>query len=62
MKTASIAIFAIGAIMLVTHLFQKLVTGTGSADAEDAMAILVLAGVARILFNTPTRTNHEHQG
>ena len=59
MKTASIAIFAIGALMLVVHLFQKLVTGTGSADAADAMAILVLAGVARILFQdskTTTKT------
>ena len=62
MKTTSIAIFAIGALMLVVHLFQKLVTGTGSADATDAMAILVLAGVAHILFNTSNRTNHEHQG
>lgn len=59
MKTTSIAIFAIGALMLVVHLFQKLVTGTGSADAADAMAILVLAGVARILFQdskTTTKT------
>lgn len=59
MKTTSIAIFAIGAIMLVIHLFQKLVTGTGSADAADAMAILVLAGVARVLFQdskTTTKT------
>jgi hypothetical protein len=56
MKTASIAIFAIGALMLVMHLFQKLVTGTGSADAEDAMAILVLAGVARIIFQGGTTT------
>lgn len=59
MKTASIAIFAIGALMLGMHLFQKLVTGTGSADAEDAMAILVLAGVARVLFQdskTTTKT------
>lgn len=56
MKTASIAIFAIGALMLVMHLFQKLVTGTGSADAEDAMAILVLAGVARILFQDSKTT------
>lgn len=59
MKTASIAIFAIGALMLVVHLFQKLVTGTGSADAADAMAILVLAGVARVLFQdskTTTKT------
>lgn len=59
MKTTSIAIFAIGALMLVIHLFQKLVTGTGSADAADAMAILVLAGVARILFQdskTTTKT------
>lgn len=56
MKTASIAIFAIGALMLVMHLFQKLVTGTGSADAEDAMAILVLAGVARIIFQGSTTT------
>ena len=59
MKTASIAIFAIGALMLVMHLFQKLVTGTGSADAADAMAILVLAGVARILSQdskTTTKT------
>ena len=59
MKTTSIAIFAIGALMLVVHLFQKLMTGTGSADAADAMAILVLAGVARILFQdskTTTKT------
>lgn len=59
MKTTSIAIFAIGALMLVIHLFQKLVTGTGSADAADAMAILVLAGVARVLFQdskTTTKT------
>ena len=59
MKTTSIAIFAIGALMLVIHLFQKLVTGTGSADAADAMAILVLAGVARILSQdskTTTKT------
>lgn len=59
MKTTSIAIFAIGALMLVIHLFQKLVTGTGSADADDAMAILVLAGVARVLFQdskTTTKT------
>lgn len=59
MKTTSIAIFAIGALMLVVHLFQKLVTGTGSADAADAMAILVLAGVARVLFQdskTTTKT------
>jgi hypothetical protein len=32
------------------------VTGTGSADAEDAMAILVLAGVARIIFQGGTTT------
>ena len=59
MKTTSIAIFAIGALMLAVHLFQKLVTGTGSADAADAMAILVLAGVARVLFQdskTTTKT------
>ena len=59
MKTTSIAIFAIGALMLVIHLFQKLVAGTGSADAADAMAILVLAGVARVLFQdskTTTKT------
>lgn len=59
MKTTSIAIFAIGALMLLVHLFQKLVTGTGSADATDAMAILVLAGVARVLFQdskTTTKT------
>lgn len=50
MKTTSIAIFAIGALMLVMHLFQKLVTGTGSADATDAMAVLVLAGVTPFIF------------
>lgn len=41
-------IFAIGALLLMIHLFQKLVTGVGSADAEDAIALLVLAG--RVFF------------
>lgn len=50
MKATSIAFFAIGALMLLVHLFQKLVTGTGSADATDAMAVMVLAGVARFIF------------
>ena len=35
-------IFAIGALLLMIHLFQKLVTGVGSADAEDAIALLCL--------------------
>lgn len=43
-------IFAIGALLLMIHLFQKLVTGVGSADAEDAIALLVLAGVGRLVF------------
>lgn len=43
-------IFAIGALLLMIHLFQKLVTGVGSADAEDAIALLVLAGVGRLIF------------
>lgn len=43
-------IFAIGALLLMIHLFQKLVTGVGSADAEDAIAMLVLAGVGRLVF------------
>lgn len=50
MKHIPVAIFSLGAIMLGVHLFQKLVTGIGSADASDAMGVLVLAGVAAYLF------------
>lgn len=49
-QTATFAIFAVGAIMLAVHLFQKLVTGVGSAGAEDAIAVMVLAGTANYLF------------
>jgi hypothetical protein len=52
MKHIPIATFAVGTLMLLVHLFQKLVTGTGYADATDAMAVLVLAGVAHVLFST----------
>lgn len=62
MKAIPVAIFAFGTLLLVVHLFQKLVSGFGSADGTDAMAVLVLAGVAHILFNTTNPTNHEHQG
>lgn len=50
MKTASIVIFAVGVLFLAVHLFQKLVTGYGSADATDATALLVLAAVAHQIF------------
>lgn len=55
MKKIPATIFAIGTIMLVVHLFQKLVTGFGFADATDAAAVLVLAGVAQIMFGARTR-------
>lgn len=50
MKTVSVAIFAIGVLMLAVHLFQKLVTGYGSVDSSDAIAALLLAGVAHFIF------------
>jgi hypothetical protein len=39
---------AIGALALLVHLASKL-TGHGDMNANDAMAILVLAGVAHII-------------
>lgn len=60
MKHIPIAIFSVGTLMLVVHLFQKLVTGFGWADATDAIATLVLAGVAHVLFSP--KAPHEQQG
>ena len=61
MKHIPIAIFAVGALMLVVHLFQKLVTGFGWADATDAIATLVLAGVAHFLFSDRQKAGEQKQ-
>lgn len=45
--TAPIAIF--GALMLGQHLMAKLLIGYGVVGADDAMGVLVLAGVVHII-------------
>ena len=50
MKHIPVALFGLGAIMLAIHLFQKFVTGYGSADASDALAVFALAALGCYLF------------
>ena len=50
MNKLPLILLAIGTIMLTIHLFQKLVTGFGFADASDAMAIMLLAIASKVIL------------
>lgn len=60
MKYIPIGIFLAGAAILAMHMLQKLSNSFSSFEAVDAIALLVLAGVAHFLFSQSAP--HEHQG